>query len=56
MIFKVPANPNHSMITGVNSPKGNVWLSQAKEGEALWSSGCGDGLLGGAVWEVQGCA
>lgn len=36
------------------SPKRSVWLLQGKEAEALWRSGCGDGLLGSAVWEVQG--
>lgn len=38
------------------SPKGNVWLLQGKEAEALWRGGCGDGLPGHTVCEVQGWA
>lgn len=36
------------------NPRGSMWLVQGKEAEALWRGGCGDALLGRAVWEEQG--
>lgn len=57
-LAEMPSLPSIALGTCLDhqcyNPKGSVWLLQGKEAEAPWRGGCGDGLLGSAVWEVQG--